>query len=245
LQPHQVQKLSFMAPKQPGVYPYVCTYPGHWRRMYGALYVVEDLDEALANPETYLTKINLPIKDELLKDRRPRTEWKFADLEESVKNMKSGRSYTNGKQIFTVASCISCHKMEGAGQEFGPDLTKLDPKYTNVDILKHILEPSEKIDAKYKSYTIVDLNGKTYTGMILEETKKEVKLIENPLTKAEPILIKIEDIDRRRESPVSLMPKGLFDKLTKEEILDLIAYVASKTDKKSPLFQPGDGHHHH
>src|SRR5262249_28896788 len=56
LQPRNAQKLRWTAPKEPGVYPYVCTYPGHWRRMYGALYVVEDLDEYLADPETYLTK---------------------------------------------------------------------------------------------------------------------------------------------------------------------------------------------
>ncbi|MEX0978010.1 MAG: plastocyanin/azurin family copper-binding protein, partial [Pirellulales bacterium] len=47
LQPRDSQKLSFVAPAEPGVYPYVCTYPGHWRRMYGALYVVEDLDAYL------------------------------------------------------------------------------------------------------------------------------------------------------------------------------------------------------
>ena len=48
--PRESQKLSFTAPTKPGVYPYVCTYPGHWRRMYGAFYVVEDLDEYLADP---------------------------------------------------------------------------------------------------------------------------------------------------------------------------------------------------
>ena len=51
LQPREAQQLSFTAPKEPGIYPYVCTYPGHWRRMYGALYVVADLDEYLADPE--------------------------------------------------------------------------------------------------------------------------------------------------------------------------------------------------
>ncbi len=44
LQPGQSQSLAFDAPQQPGVYPYVCTFPGHWRRMYGALYVVENLE---------------------------------------------------------------------------------------------------------------------------------------------------------------------------------------------------------
>ena len=48
--------------------------------MYGALYVVEDLDEYLADPEGYLAKHPLPIADELLKFNRPRKEWKFDDL---------------------------------------------------------------------------------------------------------------------------------------------------------------------
>ncbi|MEZ6147441.1 MAG: plastocyanin/azurin family copper-binding protein [Planctomycetaceae bacterium] len=43
LEPGQSQALTFQAPAEPGVYPYVCTYPGHWRRMHGALYIVEDL----------------------------------------------------------------------------------------------------------------------------------------------------------------------------------------------------------
>src|SRR5262249_36312756 len=30
LQPRDVQKLRWSAPTKPGVYPYVCTYPGHW-----------------------------------------------------------------------------------------------------------------------------------------------------------------------------------------------------------------------
>ena len=87
-----VEKLSFTAPTEPGVYPYVCTYPGHWRRMYGALYVVDDLDAYLENPESYLAAHPLEIKDELLKDRRPRTEWKFDDLAAAVGELKDGRS---------------------------------------------------------------------------------------------------------------------------------------------------------
>ena len=50
LAPRDSQKLSFTAPTRPGVYPYVCTYPGHWRRMYGAFYVVADIAAYLADP---------------------------------------------------------------------------------------------------------------------------------------------------------------------------------------------------
>ena len=51
LQPGENESLSFTAPSEPGVYPYVCTYPGHWRRMYGALYVVQSFQGYHADPE--------------------------------------------------------------------------------------------------------------------------------------------------------------------------------------------------
>jgi plastocyanin len=50
LQPGESEALAFEAPTEPGVYPYVCTYPGHWRRMYGALYVVDSLEDYQAKP---------------------------------------------------------------------------------------------------------------------------------------------------------------------------------------------------
>jgi putative heme-binding domain-containing protein len=244
--PRESQRLSITAPAKPGVYPYVCTYPGHWRRMYGAMYVVEDLDDYLANPEGYVAKHPLPIADELLKFNRPRKEWRLEELASAVEQLE-GRSYSNGKQMFQVANCVACHKFNGAGTEFGPDLTKLDPKQQKpVEILRDILEPSFRINEKYQSYTFALTSGKTVTGIILEETKKVVKVIENPLLKAEPLLLKPSDIVEREKSPTSMMPKGLLDKLTREEILDLVAYIASKGDPKHKHFQGGheQGHQH-
>ena len=51
----------------------VCTYPGHWMRMHlrRRFYVVDNLDEYLANPDEYLAKNPLKIEDAALKDRRP------------------------------------------------------------------------------------------------------------------------------------------------------------------------------
>ncbi len=244
LQPREIQKLSFIAPKEPGVYPFVCTFPGHWMRMHGALYVVEDLEAYQANPEAYLAKVNLPIKDPLLKDRRPRTEWKFEDLIDEVKLVKGGRNFGNGKQMFTVASCVACHKMEGVGNSFGADLSQLDPKLKFDEMFKDVIEPSSKINEKFQTWIIETVDGKKYTGLIVEETKQVVKLVENPLVKAEPIVIKVGDIDNRKKSMISVMPKGLLDKLTKDEILDLLAYVYSKGNKNHELFKAAEGHHH-
>jgi putative heme-binding domain-containing protein len=244
IQPRQSQRLSWTAPARPGIYPYVCTYPGHWRRMHGALYVVADLEAYQADPEAYLAKNPLPIVDPLLKFNRPRKEWKLEDLESSVKTL-SGRSFTNGKQMFTVGACISCHKFGGGGQEYGPDLTKLDPKWTNIDVIKHILDPALKIDDKYRTWTFELTSGKSVTGMILEESAAEVKVIENPLaTGSKPLVLKPGDIDKRGKSPNSLMPKGLLDKMTREEILDLVAYLLSGANPKHKVFQGAHDHGH-
>jgi putative heme-binding domain-containing protein len=246
LMPRNAQRLPYNSPTTPGIYPYVCTYPGHWRRMYGALYVVADLEGYMADPEGYLAKNPLPVKDELLKFNRPRKEWKFEELAGEVEKMKDGRSFATAKQIFTVASCISCHKLNGVGTEVGQDLTKLDPKIDKpTEILRHILEPSLKIDEKYQSWVFDLTNGKKVTGMILEQKGGVYKVIENPLLKAEPITINEGDIDQKTKSMTSIMPKGLLDKLTKEEILDLIAYIAAKGNEKHALFQGGHEHGAH
>src|SRR5262249_24345459 len=119
LQPRASQKVKFTAPQEPGIYPYVCTYPGHWRRMYGGMYVVADLDEYLADAEGYLAKYPLPIADELLKFNRPRKDWKFEELAAAVEQFDQSRSFNNGKQMFQVANCVACHKLSGVGYETG------------------------------------------------------------------------------------------------------------------------------
>jgi putative heme-binding domain-containing protein len=244
LQPRETQKLSFVAPSAPGVYPYVCTYPGHYRRMYGALYVVADLDEYLADAEGYLAKHPLPVKDELLKFNRPRKEWKLEELSPSAEAL-AGRSFSNGRQMFHVANCIACHRLGGVGAEFGPDLTKIEPKLKKpVEVLHDVIDPSFRINEKYQTWAFEMKSGKLLTGIILKETPTTVEVIENPLAKAQSVVLKKADIETRNKVPTSIMPKGLLDKLTREEVLDLIAYVVAGGDPKDKLFQGGHDHGH-
>jgi len=239
LQPRESQTFSFKVPDKPGVYPYVCTYPGHWRRMYGALYVVENRQKYLTDPESYLKTHPLDIQDDLLKFSRPRKEWTLDELTASIEDLH-GRSYRSARQIFTIANCIGCHKLNGVGQEFGPDLSKLDPKWTPEEVLRHMLEPSWKINEKYQSYTFVTNDGQIITGLLVKETKDEITLAENPLAKTPLKSIKAASIVEKKKSPVSLMPKGLLDRLRREEILDLLAYVLAGGKEDHMLF-----HHHH
>ena len=243
IEPGQSQALSYEVPNQPGVYPYVCTYPGHWRRMYGALYVVANLEEYQANPDAYLAAHPLPLADELLKSVGRNTEWKFDDLVGDVKELPHGRSFEVGKNLFKVANCVGCHKLNNEGRELGPDLTKIDPnKFSTELLLRSILEPSKEINEKFQSHLFVLDSGKVVTGMIVSETPTEIKVLVDPLSKGEPAVLQVAEIEERRKSPTSIMPQGLLSKLTREEILDLIAYLYARGDKKHELF--GEYHHH-
>jgi putative heme-binding domain-containing protein len=80
-------------------------------------------------------------------------------------------------------------------------------------------------------------DGREVTGLITEETADTVKVMENPLVKCEPRAIAASSIAERRKSPKSIMPEGLLSQLTREEILDLVAYVASHGEAGHKLFQ--------
>ena len=243
LQPGEKQTLIFQAPKAPGIYPYVCTYPGHWRRMFGALYVVEHLEEYQANPQAYLAAHKLPIQDDLLKTSSRNHEWTFDELISDVRTLSPGRSYEVGKQLFKVASCVGCHKLDNEGYVFGPDLAKLEEKkHTAEHLLRSLVEPSHEIDPKYQAHTFLLDSGLSKTGMIVEKTEKEVEIMVDPLARGEPTVILTEEIEEQQPSGISPMPSGLLNRLTREEILDLIAFVYSGGNSKDKIYS--GGHHH-
>ena len=249
LQPSETQALTFHAPTKPGIYPYVCTYPGHWRRMYGALYVVDDLKKYAADPAKYLATHTLPLKDAMLKFTERNTEWTFEELSMSVKMLKSdhvheARQFDVAKSLFSAASCVSCHKFNGEGREFGPDLVKLDSKKRDPEyILRSILEPSAEIAKEFENYAFELDSGRLVRGLIVKETNEEVHVVEDPLIRPEPTVLRKSQIESRNRLATSTMPKGLLSKLSREEILDLIAYVYAGGDKKHKLFAGGHDHH--
>ena len=66
------------------------------------------------------------------------------------------------------------------------------------------------------------------SGVVGHEDDKVVRLLSNPLGEGEKSTdVAKAEIDERVESEISLMPLGLLNTMTKEEILDLLAYVES------------------
>ena len=227
--------LTFSAPEQVGVYPYICTYPGHWRRMFGALYVVEDYNAYQRDPQGYLAAHPLPVRDDLLKFNRPLKEWKLEELKAMLGDLETGRSFGLGKELFTVANCVACHQLNNTGRNFGPSLAELDPKRTPEEVLRDILEPSHRINEKYQTYTLV-VDGELVTGLIVEETDDTVSVVNDPLANLEPRVVDKDDIEERVKSETSLMPTGLLDRLTEEEIMELLAYIVARGSETAPIY---------
>lgn len=209
--------LTFTAPTEPGEYPYVCTFPRHWMRMYGVMLVVPDLDEWQRNP-------TIP-KDPLGNTRAIVKSWQVTDFTDE--ELTPAAPAENAAVLFKEATCLSCHKMAEQGGAVGPALDEVTKRWKGDRraILREILDPSYRIDPKYATKIVIDIDGKTTSGMVVAEDKNSISLLTDPEAK-EPTVIAMDDVDEIIPSSTSMMPKALLDKFTKEEILTLLNYIA-------------------
>jgi putative heme-binding domain-containing protein len=130
-----------------------------------------------------------------------------------------------GKAIFQQeagAQCVRCHRLEGLGREFGPDLTKLATKYTRAQVLEQILYPSRIVAPEFKTVTVILRDGSDLTGLVLKRTTAELTLRDETLAEHR---IQMSDVKETRESALSAMPEGLLAPLTAQEAADLLEYV--------------------
>lgn len=179
----------------------------------------------------------MPASPPSADENAPVGGWKLTDLTETMQPLR-GRSYTDGKRLFARAHCTTCHRQDNIGNEFGPDLTKLDPRFQPLDILRDILDPSRRIaDAKFDTWHFETDSGKILAGLILQETDRVVKVMEKPLASIAPTVLDKSEIANRRMSLVSVMPQGMLDNLTRAEIADLVAYIAARGDATDPVVQ--------
>ena len=105
-----------------------------------------------------------------------------------------------------------------------------------------ITEPSKDIEDKFASNIFVLDSGATISGMIMEETDDVVKIVIDPLAKDQLTVLSQNEIDARKKSKLSQMPEGMIDKLSREEIIDLIAYVLSNANPQHKMFEGGHDH---
>ncbi len=225
LQPRETARLQFTAPSTVGDYPYLCTFPGHWRRMRGVMHIVESLDDV---PVEQL----LAASASAVEVRPFVRAWTLADLTPDLEHIEHTGSVQRGRELFNSIACVKCHKMSGVGGNVGPDLYgvrgKLEKGETTPEaVLTELIDPSKVIADKYRTEVMALTDGTVVSGLVVEETDDTVTVAANPLERetAEPIRIPKSEIDERLPSRVSLMPQGLLNTLTREEIRDLLAYL--------------------
>jgi putative heme-binding domain-containing protein len=212
--PGQTAQLVFRAPAESGDYPYVCTFPGHWRRMAGTLAVVTDVDAYLAaHAATLQPKI---------------TEWKLADLISDLGKVGPGRDLESDKEFFSKLACIQCHVLGAQGYTYGPNLTDVMTRHKNdrASVLEQILEPSKVIDDRYRKVRFELKSDEPVVGMELKEDAETITVQTGPADSLVQVLKK-SDVIKQSRQPSSPMPVGLLNALSKEQILDLLAYLES------------------
>lgn len=164
-------------------------------------------------------------------------EWKMADFANDLNGPSRARNYANGREAFLASQCVQCHRLNNEGGGIGADLSGAGAKYTRRDILESILEPSKVISDQYQNVTVTQRDGDEVTGVVVEDTPSQLVLVVNGLT-GQKVEVKKRDVKSRVPSKLSPMPEGLANILTKDEILDLIAYIESAGNKRHAAFKP-------
>ncbi len=147
-----------------------------------------------------------------------------------TKKVLSKANLGRGRSFFDT-TCRKCHRLFDTGATIGPELTgsnRADLDY----ILENILDPSAAIGKGYRLNRVITSGGRIISGLLKAKEPQRVTL----QTENELITIPTEEILNIEESESSMMPEGLLNDLSFEEIRDLIAYLAS--DKEVPPQKP-------
>ncbi|WZO95814.1 PQQ-dependent sugar dehydrogenase [Isosphaeraceae bacterium EP7] len=120
--------------------------------------------------------------------------------------------------------CKSCHKLDGVGLDFGPDLAKIGVKYTRPELLRHIMEPSHSVDPKYVGYLLESKDGQVHTGMLVSRSADEV-VMRGP--QEQTIRVPADQVEEFIPQAKSLMPELLLKDLTAQQAGDLLDFLMS------------------
>jgi putative membrane-bound dehydrogenase-like protein len=132
-----------------------------------------------------------------------------------------------GRRIFAhprLAYCARCHRVEGRGADVGPDLSTIG-RTERRHMLESILQPSISVAPHYQAWLIETADGLVRTGMLIHTQLDEYTYLDE---KGGKFKINTRDVVSTRPLPTSIMPDGLADRLTDQELRDLLAYLDAR-----------------
>lgn len=126
-------------------------------------------------------------------------------------------------------ACGRCHKLFGAGEAIGPDLT--GGHRTNIDyLLENIVDPSGVVSRDYRMSIVSLADGRVLNGLVTSRDDRTLTLV----TPADLHVLSLEDVADVKVTPQSPMPEGLLDHLSADAVRDLIAYLMQPSQVPLP-----------
>ncbi|MEM6778930.1 MAG: family 16 glycoside hydrolase [Planctomycetota bacterium] len=167
---------------------------------------------------------------------RPEKQWTLDELSLAARHNLKQRDYANGRKMFAAAACYACHRFGNQGGMTGPDLTSAGRRYSAHDLLDQVIHPSKVINDQFSSVMVLTDEGTIHTGVVVNMKGDRITLNTDLTDPNQRISIDRNTIEELVVSKTSPMPAGLFNRMTQDEILDLIAYLMSGGDSGHELF---------
>lgn len=142
----------------------------------------------------------------------------LAELKSLPADVRRGQAVFNSDR----AACAACHKIGYLGGDLGPDLTSISQARGERDLLEAVVYPSLSFVRSYEPVIVATKDGEEYSGVIRRDTAEELVLATGP--GAEQRLARA-DIAGQRPGATSVMPAGLNEQLTRQELADLLAFL--------------------
>lgn len=153
------------------------------------------------------------------------------------RGMASGRNFERGRTLYSAVACAACHRFADHGGSIAPDLTSVAGRFGVRDLLEAIIEPSKAISDQYAAVVIRRKDGTVVTGRVGNLSGPRISVVENMLEPGKFTDINRSDIASIETAKMSMMPPGLLNSLTPEEIQDLLAYMLSRGDNTHRMFR--------
>ena len=168
---------------------------------------------------------------------RTPTAWSLEELGAVANASMKGRNFEHGRKMFGAAACFACHRYGNEGGMTGPDLSAAGGRYSPQDFLDQVINPSKEINEQFVPTVLTKTNGETVTGVVVNLKGDAVILNTDPADPDQRVTVDRKQVKSIEPSKISPMPPGLLSMLTKDEILDLVAYVLSSGNPEHPAFK--------
>ncbi len=169
----------------------------------------------------------------------PGRNWTIKDALDVVEHDSTDRNFMQGRMLFSATLCGTCHSMKGeGGGAVGPDLTQLGTRFSKRDILEAIIEPSKVISDQYAATVFTLKDGSTISGRLKNEENGKYYVSMNPFAPQTLQVILKKNVVSTKPSDVSIMYPGTINRLNKEELKDLMAYLVSAANKNHDVYKP-------